>query len=88
MGFGWEMDEKSCVKGLSDQGKDDNRKNSSDLSEKSRQTAKNQLENDSAQIVRKHHKYFTDFSDTQTITIVSRDFEALLIKFRLVETPG
>jgi hypothetical protein len=59
-----------------------------DLSDNSRQTVKKQLENGTARIIKKYHKYFTDLLDIQTTVMVSMNFEALLIKFRLVEIPG
>jgi hypothetical protein len=87
-GFGWEMEEKNHIKGLSDQGNEGNRKNWSDLSEKARQTATKQLNNGSARIVTKRHQYFIDLSDIQMTAIVSMDSEALPMTFWLVETPA
>jgi hypothetical protein len=88
LGIGWGIKEKGCVKGLSDRAKDSNYHSRLDLSQKSIQKTKQQLENVSARIVTEHHKYFADLSDIQMTTMVSIDFEVLPIKFRLVGTPG
>jgi hypothetical protein len=48
---------------------------------------KTEGENDAHRIVTKQHKYFTDLSDIQRTAMIPIDFEALPIKFRLVETP-